>query len=166
MDNFKLNYAIIPLIAIITSLIGKYLVGVNSAWYTKLNRPWFTPADWLFSIIWQIIFVTNTIAALVIWNQFTSGWVLFFSMILFALAALLNIAWAYVFFQQHQLARSVVITLVTDCVAWGLFVMNWHYSSLVALLILPYPVWMLFATTLNIAFWLRNRTTIKPTELP
>ena len=65
---------IFPLVTIFVAGLGSYFTSGGMEWYdTQLIRPEFTPPKWLFPVAWNLIFLTTTLSALVVWNTFKKG---------------------------------------------------------------------------------------------
>jgi benzodiazapine receptor len=76
--------------------------------------------------------------------------------LLFIIQFVLNVSWNYVFFNQHAIGFGlIVIVLLTVVVGYYLF--NFlSEMKLKSLLIAPYFVWLLIATSLNAYSYLKN----------
>ena len=134
--------------------IGSYLMnnGPSSNWYLTLNKAPWTPPGWFFGVAWSTIMVCFSmyLSYLVQLKLGSIFW------ILFAVQFLLNIAWNYIFFNQHQIGFALVeIILLTIIVGFYLF----HFRSALgykSLLIVPYFLWLLVAISLNAYSYVKN----------
>jgi tryptophan-rich sensory protein len=126
--------------------------GARSDWYQGLDiAPW-TPPGWMFGLAWTTIMACFSfyMAYLAGSNMST------FLVVLFSVQLILNILWNPVFFRYHQvLAALVIISALLIVVGIFLFkylkTMEWK-----SLLILPYFLWLIIATSLNLYILLRN----------
>jgi len=120
--------------------------GVSSEWYTDLNKAPWTPPGWVFGAAWTVIMICFSFYMAYAWEKIENRKQL---MSLFAVQWVLNVAWNPVFFKFHaMLPALIVISLLTILVAYFLF----GYRSTMkakALLVLPYFLWLLIATSLN-----------------
>lgn len=157
MMRVKLNYFIIPALAIIVSAVSNIMTDTGMRWYyQELHVPFFTPPIWVFSIVWHIIYVMSTAAVLIAWNQFPRT-IRFWTIIaLFAVNALLTIAWSYWFFYQHALGLAIGSAFLIALTVLILIQLVWPLSRLTALLVTPYAAWSAFAVVLNVAIWWLN----------
>ena len=134
--------------------IGSYLMnsGPQSNWYLNLNKAPWTPPGWVFGVAWTTIMICFSIylAYLVGLKLGISFW------ILFGIQFILNVSWNFVFFNQHAIGFGlVVIILLTLIVSYYLF--NFRSDmKLKTLLITPYFIWLLIATSLNAYSYFKN----------
>jgi len=119
-------------------------------WYYHLSLPDWKPPDWLFGPVWTLIFSLAAISGYLSWtraprNDVTQARVL----ALFAINALLNIAWSALFFRMHRPDWALLEVLLLWLSIVGLMVLTYRSSRLASLLLLPYLLWVSFAAVLN-----------------
>lgn len=167
----KLNYLIIPLAVIAVAAAGGWLTDTGG-WYQSLNFPAWMPPNFLFSIVWTVIFVLAAIAALIIFNIRPASGRRRAIMVGFIINGLLNVGWSYLFFVRHGLWAAVIEALWLSLSVVCLILLIWpHHETeeevygvarkkslnrLAAALFLPYLVWSAFATYLTYAIWSLN----------
>jgi tryptophan-rich sensory protein len=130
-------------LAIGGSFTGK---GVPSSWYQNLDKAPWTPPGWMFGTSWSIIMVCFAIymAYLITTTSIRKKVIR-----LFVLQWILNVAWNPVFFYyQNVLAGFITISLLTIIITYFLFDFR-KELKLKTLLITPYFIWLLIATSLN-----------------
>lgn len=126
--------------------------GVTSEWYTDLNKAPWTPPGWVFGAAWTSIMICFAIYMAYLLPAVQDKKLVIG---LFALQWILNILWNPVFFHFQNVAIGlVVITALTILVGYFLFYFL-PTLKLISLLIAPYFIWLLIATSLN-AFILVN----------
>jgi len=152
----KLNYIIIPLIAVLVAVVGGYLTSGNMSWYRTLNLPSIAPAGWFIGLVWNVIFILTTISALIVWNTMQKSDNFSIIIGLFVVNALLNVFWSFLFFNQHLINAAMVESGLLGFSVVALIVMIWPFSRLAAGLLIPYAAWTLFATFLNYVIWTLN----------
>jgi translocator protein len=147
------------------SIIGVQLVGFSGtfftrpsiqSWYTIINKPSFNPPNWIFGPVWITLFLLiGTSLGKVLLAPKTERYRTL-ALIAYAVQLVLNLAWSYLFFYLHRLdlaAYEIVILLISIAV-------NIYYSSKVnktaAWLLVPYSLWVSFATILSITIWKIN----------
>lgn len=144
--KLKPNYIVIPLITVIVALAGSYLTRGGMEWYdTQLIQPDLTPPNWAFPIAWNTIFALTTISALIVWNK--KGWNLIAA--LFILNAVLNVVWSLLFFNLHMLTPAFIEMIILELTLLALIPLIWKTSKTASLLLLPYTLWVGFATYLT-----------------
>lgn len=135
--------------------IGGFLMGgeVTGTWYAELNKAPWTPPGWVFGAAWTTIMICFSIYMAQAWQSVENK---NFLMALFAFQWLLNVAWNPVFFKFHQVEFGLLlITALTILVGYfliGLF----PQMKAKSLLVLPYFVWLLIATSLNAYILVKN----------
>jgi translocator protein len=131
--------------------------GGDTAWYANLEKPFFTPPSWLFGPVWTVLYVLMGVAAFLVLRE---GWhrrEVRLALALFAVQLALNGAWTPVFFgMQSPLGGLVIIVLLMLVLAATLrqFLV---VRPLAGWLLVPYLLWVGYATALNLAIYVMNR---------
>jgi benzodiazapine receptor len=120
--------------------------GPSSEWYEGLNRAPWTPPGWTFGAAWSTIMLCFSVYMALLWPRVESLKLLSG---LYGLQLLLNIGWNPVFFHFHSplLGFGIIIGL-TLLIAFILF-FYWAELKASSLLLLPYLLWLIVATSLN-----------------
>jgi tryptophan-rich sensory protein len=127
--------------------------GVPSEWYNNLNKAPWSPPGWVFGFAWTTIMICFAVYMSYAWTKVSDLKLL---VILFALQWVLNIAWNPAFFYFHQVGFAlIIISLLTILVGYFL-VAYWSDLKIYSLLIMPYFVWLLIATSLNAYILVKN----------
>ena len=127
--------------------------GVTSEWYIGLNKAHWTPPGWVFGAAWTSIMICFAIYMAYLWPAIQDKKLVIG---LFALQWILNILWNPVFFHFQNVAIGlVVITALTILVGYLLF---YFYPTLklISILIAPYFIWLIIATSLNAYILVNN----------
>ncbi len=127
--------------------------GVASDWYALANKAPWTPPGWVFGVAWTSIMITFAVymAFLLSPNANTKK-----IKKLYLLQWMLNILWNPFFFYAHNaLLGLVCITALTVLIAYFFFnyLKQMRYKTL---LLSPYLLWLLIATSLNLYFLVYN----------
>jgi benzodiazapine receptor len=124
-------------------------------WYAGLVKPALTPPPWVFGPVWTLLYLMMGIAAWLVWRKQGLAGALG-PLGLFLLQLALNALWSYLFFglQRPGLAFLDIVTLWLAILA--ALVAFWRVYPLAGLLLLPYLLWVSFATYLNFQFWRLN----------
>ncbi|WP_103865383.1 TspO/MBR family protein [Aquimarina sp. I32.4] len=125
-------------------------------WYASLEKPSFSPPDWIFGPTWIILYIMMGIAAGIVWSKgFYHKWVKT-ALYHFGFQLLLNAAWSIFFFglQSPLIALLDIIALFILL----LFTIKWFtvVNSTAAYLLIPYILWVAFAAALNFGIWQLN----------
>lgn len=125
------------------------------AWYAGLNRSPLTPPDHVFGIVWSILYVLIAISGWMIWNL-QSDLVSAGLKRLFVAQLVLNWSWTPLFFAMHKVYLALLcIIILVWCVA-ALILRAYPKLKMVSYLLLPYLIWIVFATYLNFYIWVYN----------
>jgi len=140
------------------ALLGSVFTGnAIPDWYANLNKPFFTPPNWLFGPVWTILYLLMAISAFLIWQKGLDSPAVKIALVLFLLQLILNGLWTPLFFGlKMPLVAFIEILLLWTAI--GLTILAFARVSIpAALLLLPYLLWTSFAAVLNCALWLLNR---------
>lgn len=136
---------------------GTLLVGILSGWITKdaiatwyvtLRKPSFNPPNWVFGPVWTLLYVMMGAAAARVWCRTgtpeVSG-----ALRVYMGQVVLNAAWSIIFFGLHApLCALVEIVALWACILWCMERFN-QVDVMARWLLLPYMLWVSFATVLN-----------------
>ena len=123
--------------------------GVDT-WYQTLDRPAWTPPDWVFAPVWTLLYALMAVAAWLVWRQRGfSGATLALSLFLVQLA--LNVAWSFILFGMGAITWAAVEIFVLMLAIAATTIAFWWISTPAALLLVPYLVWVIYAVALNVA---------------
>lgn len=153
------------IIKLVVSIIACQLAGFIGSvfttpsiptWYAALQKPAFTPPNWLFAPAWLTLYLLMAIAAFLIWRKGLAQKEVKTALLTFAIQLILNALWSVAFFGlKSPLAGVIVIALLW--VAILLTILRFfRLSAAAGVLLLPYILWVSFAAALNIAIWQLN----------
>lgn len=126
-------------------------------WYTNLRKPSWQPPDWLFGPAWTTILGFAAWSAVVAWRAAPDAAARSDIIILFAVNAAFFLVWSPLFFMARRPDWSLVEVVFLWASLVALVVGLWPISHLASLLILPYLLWVSFASVLNGAIVRLNR---------
>ncbi len=147
--------SVLSLIVIFTLVVLMATTGAvfkPGEWYMALNKPSWTPPDWVFPVVWSVLYLMIGIAGWLVWER--GGWTL--AMGFWSAQLALNGAWSWLFFGRRRMDLAFVdVALLWLCIA-GFIVAAWPLSLPAALLFLPYLLWVSIAAALNLTVWRMN----------
>lgn len=150
----NLSLIIKIIVSIILCLGLGFLSGMSSAdaitnWYAGLNKPFFNPPNWIFAPAWTILYVMMGIAFAYVWDDKTEDGLKSKAIKLFLFQLVLNLIWTPIFFyfQQPMIALGVIILLLAMIILTMIAFRNVDNKPF--LLLIPYFLWVCFATCLN-----------------
>lgn len=136
--------------AIVVAGLGASATDVGP-WYYGLNKPWFQPPDWLFGPAWTLIYALTALSGVVAWRAATSAALRRRIIVLFAVNALLNVAWTELFFRLRRPDWALIEVVPFWLSILVLIVVLAPISSGASKLLAPYLIWVAFAGVLNLA---------------
>ena len=146
---------IITLCVVAISFLGQMATNSQGEWFKSLAKPSWNPPGWLFGPVWSTIYVLLIISASIVWHR-TTGVERSKLMTLYAINGLFNLAWSFAFFQ----AESTVLGMIDIVLVWItvllLLIRTWPVSKPASLMLLPYLLWVTFASCLNFAIMRLN----------
>lgn len=147
-------------------VMGCELVGITSSvftvdaiptWYATLNKPFFSPPNWIFGPVWTILYAVMGVAVFLIWQsnkKITPG--IRHALTLFVIQLVLNFFWSLLFFGL----QSPELALVEIGALWISIFLTirafYPISKTAAYLMLPYILWVSFAMVLNLFIAILN----------
>lgn len=127
----------------------------NSVWYDSLTKPFLNPPAWVFPPVWIFLYATLLFALILFAAKFTirskirGG-------IFFVIQLILNLLWSPAFFGMKNISLALGIIILLDIFVLLTIIEFFKVSKVSAYLLAPYFVWILFATYLNISFFVLN----------
>jgi len=124
-----------------------------ASFYGQLSKPAWAPPAGVFGPVWSALYVLMGVAAWLVWR--TPGRQRA-ALGLFAVQLAANALWSWLFFAWHRggLAAAEVLVLLALIVAT--IAAFWRIRPLAALLLVPYLLWVGFASALTWAVWRAN----------
>jgi len=120
-------------------------------WYPRINKPSWTPPNWLFAPVWTVLYIMMGTAMWLVLGSGAGTTVLTVATILWIVQLLLNAAWSPAFFARRDPPGALRVLYVMDVAIIATIALFWTLVPTAAYLMLPYLAWGLFATVLNIA---------------
>ncbi len=145
-----LSLFVVYLVAFIGSLFS---TSVTSPWYNSI-RPSITPPNWVFPIVWNILFLFIAGSIYMSWtaktkNRKESRRNKVKIVIVFGINLLLNILWSYLFFTLRSPVVSFYELLALEASIFVMIFMTYKIRKASAYILIPYALWIVFAGILN-----------------
>lgn len=161
-NNMKINFN--KFAKLLVSIIICELAGVVGSifttpqikgWYAGLEKPFFNPPNWIFAPVWTTLFVLMGISLWMIWIEKTK-----ISkkkaILIFAGQLILNTLWSFMFFGLNSPVLGFLI-IVPLWIAIFLTIKEFYkISKIASYLLVPYILWVSFASVLNASLWFLN----------
>jgi benzodiazapine receptor len=128
----------------------------TSNWYEELIKPSWAPPIWLFGTVWSVLYVLIFISFGAVFYQWINGKLSWMVVLPFILNIVFNIAFSPIQFGlRNNLLAAIDITLILATIIWAMIAI-WPYMKWVALMQIPYLVWVCIATTLQFSITYLN----------
>jgi benzodiazapine receptor len=140
MGRITFRSVVLLAVCILVPLVSGAAVGMLTTsgvtgWYTELNKPWFTPPNYVFGPVWTVLYILMGISLYLViiqgWENKTvkTGLVLFFGL--------------------HSPLASLACILVLLALILATIITFSRLSKPAAVLLVPYIAWVCIATALN-----------------
>lgn len=148
------------------SIVGCELIGILATpftisaiptWYATLNKPPFSPPNWIFGPVWTLLYLLMGISAFLIWRKGLHNKKVKKALGYFLLQLFFNFIWSVIFFGFHSPLLGlldIVVLLVLVIITIASF---YKSSRIAAYLLIPYLLWLSFATILNLSIVVLNQ---------
>ena len=151
MKPFSKFISSIILCELVGFLAVPFTLSAIPTWYATLTKPSFSPPNWVFGPVWTILYFLMGSSLFVLWNRGIKTRDEQMAIFYFFVQLGLNFLWSVLFFGLH----SPILGLI-DILGLLLFIAFTikqfaQFSKTAAILLLPYLLWVCFATILNAA---------------
>jgi tryptophan-rich sensory protein len=132
------------------------------AWYQRLDKPGWTPPNWLFPVAWTLLYLGSAVAAARVAVLDGNG----FGMAFWAMQIAFNTLWTPVFFGLHRIKAAFFIMIGLWIAVAGTMVSFFMLDWIAGALFVPYLIWVSVAGALNASVWARNpkEAAVQPAE--
>ena len=128
----------------------------QSTWYLDLIKPTWAPPGWLFGPVWSVLYIIIFASFGFVFYKIWQGELPRIIALPFALNLLFNFAFTPIQFGLKSIALAAVdILLVLVTLVWALYIIYPHFKW-VALINIPYLLWVCFATVLQLTITYLN----------
>jgi tryptophan-rich sensory protein len=140
-------------VAFVAAAVGA-VASVDAAnFYSQLSKPSWAQPPWLFGPVWSVLYALMGISAWLVWRTPRANKN---ALVLFCVQLAANALWSWLFFAWHQGALAFADVLVLLALIVGTVFLFRRASHAAALLMLPYLLWVSFASALTWAVWQGN----------
>jgi len=141
---------------VIGSLSGITTGNSINTWYATLNKPSFNPPNWIFGPMWTLLYILMGVSVALVWHSGLSNLLVRSAIYLFVTQLILNAFWSITFFgMQNPLLALVNIIVLLILIVTCIFYFK-RINKLAAWLLVPYLLWVSFATLLNLSIVILN----------
>ncbi len=152
-----LKLVIAVVVTQLAGIIGSlFTFSAIPTWYATLTKPELNPPSWIFGPVWTTLYLLMGVSVFLVWQK---GWArkdVKIALSVYGVQLLLNALWSIVFFgmQNPGLALVNIALLFVSIVAT--MVLFYKISRPAMYLLIPYILWVSFASYLNYAIYALN----------
>ena len=163
MEQKPLSRTFKIIVMIVTCVVIGAIAGLLTqkgvdTWYTTVQKPTFNPPNWVFAPVWSTLYVMMGIAAGLVWHEMDrQRETVRKGLTFFAIQLALNALWSFIFFGLHNPFLALLEIILLWLMIYETFVQFNKVNKIAGMLLIPYLLWVTFATLLNAAIWWLNR---------
>ncbi|HUV80126.1 MAG TPA: TspO/MBR family protein [Candidatus Bathyarchaeia archaeon] len=141
----------------LAGMIGAVATSASiQTWYVTLNKPFFTPPNWLFAPVWLTLYTLMGISLFLVWRLGVHDRHVQIALAIFGIQLLLNAFWSIAFFGLRSPLAGLSVILILWIAIAATIVKFLPLSKPAGLLLIPYILWVSIAAALNVAIVLLN----------
>lgn len=154
----KINWSKLITIVLATEFVGliaSLLSGNIKKVYMSINKPVLSPPSWVFGVVWSLLYLLIGVAAYIVYESEKNEerkkaiW-------LYWLQLFVNFIWPIVFFRFLMFKQALFIIVVLDFLVVITTKAFYNVNKYAGKLMIPYMLWLMFATYLNLGVALLN----------
>lgn len=150
------SFVIFILVCLVVEIIGSFWTRQTvSTWYPTLAKPAWTPPSWLFGPVWFCLYMMIAVAGWLIYRAESSP-NRSKALIFYGSQLASNFIWSFLFFSLQSPLLGMIDIILLSLLICCTVITAWPVSRLASFLLIPYFVWVIYATTLNAAIWFLN----------
>lgn len=156
----KINWVQMILFIILCEIVGAsgavFTTSNIPTWYADLHKASINPPNWVFGPAWTVLFALMGIATYLVWREGIKKKEVKEALTVFGVQFVFNILWSLVFFgQRNPLGGLFVIIPLWFLIATNIYCYR-KVNKTAGLILLPYLLWVSFASYLNLMVFLLN----------
>lgn len=155
----KLGVRIVLCILVVIALgsLGAWFTASSvGSWYQTLRKPPGTPPNAVFGPVWTFLYILIGISLARLWHLPASP-PRRRALVAFAAQFTLNLSWTPIFFGAHAIAPALLVILTLLVAILIQIRLAWPVDRPAALLLIPYALWVSYASYLNAGFLVLQR---------
>jgi benzodiazapine receptor len=125
-------------------------------WYANINKPSFNPPNWVFAPVWTTLYLLMGISLFLVWRTGLNEKDIKIAVAVFILQLVLNALWSFLFFGlESPFAAFIEIIFLWAAILISI-ILFFRISWVAGALLIPYILWVSFASVLNFSIWRLN----------
>lgn len=148
--------AISAALVIVAAVVGNMATMPNLPWYDGLAKPPLTPPNWVFGPAWTTLFFLMAVAFYRVLRLDPATPGRRRALKLYLVQLVFNVAWSYAFFGARNPGLGLAEIVPFEALVLATIYAFWPLDRIAACLLIPYALWVAFATYLNAGVWALN----------
>jgi len=128
-----------------------FTIGAINSWYVTLNKPFFSPPNWIFGPVWTLLYLMMGVSLYVYWDTKANIKERRQGLSIFFVQLVLNALWSIIFFGLKSPVAAFVVIILLWLAIYQTIKKFLYASKLAGWLLIPYLAWVSFAAILNIS---------------
>ncbi len=156
--NKRIKIAIWVVICLVVGYVSSiYTRSSITTWYPTLEKPFFNPPNWLFAPVWIMLYILMGVSAGLIWQKIDSQKELVKKgLFFFTIQLILNGFWSVLFFGWNNILLSLIEIILLFLFIFETYLTFKKLDKTASLLLIPYMVWVIFASILTASIYFLN----------
>lgn len=158
MKKINIKRLIISLILPqLAGLVGSFFtVPAISSWYLNLEKPSFSPPNWIFGPAWVTLYLLMGISIYLVWQKIDENQKVKKYLWFFWIHLIFNASWSLMFFGLKSPGLGLINIIIIWLLIIVLIIKFWKINRWSSYLLIPYLAWVSFASLLNYFIWILN----------
>jgi len=158
----KLNYKRLLISLLTPQLAGLFGVLFTSSaipnWYAGLEKPIFSPPNWIFGPTWTLLYFLMGLSVYLIWQKLEKdkSKKVKKSLYIFWVHLVFNALWSVIFFGLKDVGLALVFIFIIWAMILWMMIRFWKIDKRASLVLIPYFLWVSFASALNLFILILN----------
>ena len=127
--------------------------GPQSEWYIGMNTAPWTPSGIVIGISWTLLLISFSIYLSYLWPVAANKKLLLGLLLVYYV---LSLVWNPIFFQYQQVVAGLLVIIGLTVIVGFFMFYYWSNPKVKSLFVVPYFLWLIFATSLNAYTLLKN----------
>jgi tryptophan-rich sensory protein len=141
-------------LAFVAAAIGAVASVQAADFYQQLTRPGWAPPGNVFGPVWSVLYLLMGISSWLVWRAGTPKSAV--PLVLYVTQLAANALWSWLFFAWREGRWAFLEILVLWLLIVATLIAFWRVRALAGALLLPYLVWVTFASVLAYTVWRLN----------
>ncbi len=126
------------------------------SWYSTLIKPTFNPPAWIFAPVWTLLYILMGISLYLVIMEGMKGRDVRIPLLVFTIQLILNLLWSYAFFGLESTFFGLLVIILLWISIVATMILFYPVRKAAAWLLVPYILWVSFATLLTYTIYSLN----------